>query len=83
MTKSIANCGGLLVNQLQMELNASNELEIKEGVVTPIEATPTVIGGFVQVANQADSTATDVAGLVVDFNILLASLKTAKVMIAD
>ena len=34
-------------------------------------------------ANQADSTATEVAGLVADFNTLLASLKTAGLMVAD
>ena len=34
-------------------------------------------------ANQADSTATEVADLVVDFNTLLASLKTAGLMVAD
>lgn len=34
-------------------------------------------------ANQADSTATEVSGLVADFNTLLASLKTAGLMVAD
>ena len=34
-------------------------------------------------ANQADSTATDLAGLVTDFNALLAKLKTAGLMMAD
>lgn len=34
-------------------------------------------------ANQADSTATDVPGLVADFNTLLASLKAAGLMTAD
>lgn len=34
-------------------------------------------------ANQADSTATEVDGLVADFNTLLASLKTAGLMVAD
>lgn len=33
--------------------------------------------------NQADSTASDVAGVVADFNTLLASLKAAGLMTAD
>lgn len=37
----------------------------------------------IKVANQAASTASDVAGLVTDFNTLLAALKTAGVMTAD
>ncbi len=55
----------------------------------------TVIGGILEIKqeasvtglpiadNQADSTATDVAGLVTDFNALLAKLKTAGLMVAD
>ena len=39
--------------------------------------------GITPAANQADSTATDVAGLVTDFNALLAKLKTAGLMEAD
>ena len=34
-------------------------------------------------ANQADSVATEVSGLVADFNTLLASLKAAGLMVAD
>lgn len=55
----------------------------------------TVIGGTLEIkagasvtglpaaANQADSTATDAAGLVTDFNALLAKLKAAGLMAAD
>lgn len=55
----------------------------------------TVIGGTLEIKqeasvmglpvadNQADSTATDTAGLVTDFNSLLAKLKAAGVMAAD
>jgi len=55
----------------------------------------TVIGGILEIKqeasvtglpiaeNQADSTATDVAGLVADFNALLAKLKAAGLMAAD
>ena len=40
-------------------------------------------GGLTAAANQADSTATTVAGLNDDFNALLAKLKTAGIMTAD
>ena len=55
----------------------------------------TVIGGVLEIKggasvtglpvaeNQADSTATDVAGLVTDFNALIAKLKAAVLMEAD
>lgn len=55
----------------------------------------TVIGGTLEIKqeasvtglpvaeNQADSTAIDVAGLVTDFNALLAKLKAAGLMVAD
>ena len=55
----------------------------------------TVIGGTLEIKqaasvtglpaaeNQADSTATDAAGLVADFNALLAKLKAAGLMVSD
>ena len=46
-------------------------LEIKEGAV---------LLGLPQAANQADSTATTIAGLVTDLNALLAKLKAAGLM---
>lgn len=49
-------------------------LEIKEGAS---------VTGLPVAKNQADSTATDVAGLVTDFNALLAKLKAAGLMEAD
>ena len=39
--------------------------------------------GVTSAENQTDSTATDVAGLVTDFNALLTKLKTAGLMTAD
>lgn len=48
------------------------------GDVAP--ATPTTAGVVKQCATQTNSTATDVAGLVSDFNALLAKLKTAGIM---
>jgi len=41
------------------------------------------VTGLPVAENQADSTATDVAGLVTDFNALLAKLKAAGLMAAD
>lgn len=41
------------------------------------------VTGLPAAENQADSTATDVAGLVTDFNALLTKLKTADLMAAD
>lgn len=49
-------------------------LEIKEGAS---------VTGLPVAENQADSTATDVAGLVTDFNALLAKLKAAGLMESD
>ena len=49
-------------------------LEIKEGAS---------VMGLPVLENQADSIATDVAGLVTDFNALLAKLKVAGLMEAD
>ena len=49
-------------------------LEIKEGAS---------VMGLPIVENQADSIATDVAGLVTDFNSLLAKLKASGLMEAD
>lgn len=49
-------------------------LEIKEGAI---------LSGTPSAANQANSTAVDVATLVSDFNALLAKLKTAGLMLAD
>ena len=62
-------------------------LEIKEGAsVTGLSpfllepATETTLGGVRAAANQADSTATEVTGLVTDFNSLLFKLKAAGLM---
>ncbi len=53
-------------------------LEIKEGAsVTGLPS------AFTPAANQAASTAVDVAGLLTDFNALLAKLKTAGLMAKD
>jgi short subunit fatty acids transporter len=41
------------------------------------------VTGLPAAENQVDSTATDTAGLVTDFNALLAKLKAAGLMVAD
>ncbi|WP_288725729.1 head fiber protein [uncultured Enterobacter sp.] len=46
----------------------------------PVAATTTTAGIVKKMASQADSTATDVAGLVADFNALLAKARTAGLM---
>lgn len=50
------------------------------GAITVPSATSSVKGVVKQAVTQADSTATDVAGLKTDFNALLAKLKTAGLM---
>lgn len=49
------------------------------GYVLPA-ATTSAIGGVKKMAAQADSTATDVAGLLTDFNALLAKARAAGLM---
>ena len=53
------------------------------GAITVPSATSSVKGVAKQATNQADSVATDVAGLKTDFNALLAKLKLAGIMVAD
>ena len=48
--------------------------------VTIPAATTAAVGGVKKMTNQADTAATDVAGLVTDFNALLAKLKAAGMM---
>lgn len=50
------------------------------GEVTVAAATTAANGTVKQAAAQANSTATDVAGLVTDFNALLAKLRTAGIL---
>ena len=70
-----------------MSYNAKNYTE-QGGDVTHIGGKLVIeeggsVEGLPSAANQADSTATDVAGLVTDFNALLTKLKTAGLMEAD
>ncbi|HCF8348103.1 head fiber protein [Klebsiella pneumoniae] len=52
----------------------------KPSTFPPSAATTSTIGGVKMAATQANSTATDAAGLVTDFNALLAKLKAAGIM---
>ena len=81
MAKVLNGCGVLNVDETTIELDdATNTISVKDGVVALPTATTSVLGGVKQATNQADSTATDVAGLKTDFNALLAKLKTAGLM---
>lgn len=63
------NTGGLQIGTTGTTAMAGNR--------TP---TSTIRGGVIQATAQANSTASDVAGLVTDFNALLAKLRTAGVI---
>ena len=84
MAKVLKGCGVLNVDETTIELDdATNTIGVKDGVVALTEATTSAIGGVKQATNQVDSVATDVAGLVTDFNALLLKLKTAGIMVED
>ena len=84
MAKTLNGCGVLKVDDVTIALNdTTNVISVKDGVVALPDASATVAGGVLQATNQADSVATDVEGLVADFNALLAKLKTAGIMVAD
>lgn len=52
----------------------------KPTTFAPVAATTSVVGGVKMAATQANTVATDVAGLVTDFNALLSKLKAAGIM---
>lgn len=54
--------------------------DLEGGEYTLPAATTVAIGGVKKMATQADSTATDIAGVVTDLNALLAKLKAAGMM---
>ncbi len=68
-----ANCGGLLIDGVTIVKDATTkQLKVADGVVVLTPAT-----------YQADSVATDVAGIVADFNALLLKLQTAGLMATE
>lgn len=58
-------------------------LNVTDGKISVAGATADKLGGVKLAQNQADTKATDVAGLVTAFNDLLAKLKAAGIMAAD
>lgn len=56
------------------------EVTSKPTTFAPVTATTSVVGGVKMAATQANTVATDVAGLVTDFNALLSKLKAAGIM---
>lgn len=69
-----------VVSQSGATVEVANMDDVAGGSYTLPAATTSVIGGVKKMASQADSTATDVAGLVTDFNALLTKLKAAEMM---
>ncbi|HBE9081421.1 head fiber protein [Serratia fonticola] len=81
--KVIRNDGGVQVVEVLSGGSASvawDDVTGKPTTFAPVTATTSVTGGVKQAATQANSTATDAAGLVTDFNALLAKLKAAGIM---
>uniref|UniRef100_UPI002017AFB7 head fiber protein n=1 Tax=Citrobacter freundii TaxID=546 RepID=UPI002017AFB7 len=71
-TRVVAQSGGTAV--------VANMDDVDGAAYTLPAATTSVLGGVKKAATQADSVATDVAGVVTDFNALLAKLKAAGMM---
>lgn len=69
MTKRAISTGGYPI-----------EVSTPTDPVTIPAATTSSIGGVKKMAAQADSTATDIAGMAADFNALLAKARTAGLM---
>jgi hypothetical protein len=69
------------VNKLDRRaVSAANFLKPDGTSAIPGAATTAVAGTVKKLPTQANSTATDVAGLVVDFNALLTKLRTAGIL---
>lgn len=69
-----------VVSQSGATVEVANMADVAGESYTLPAATTSVIGGVKKMASQADSTATDVAGLVTDLNALLAKARTAGLM---
>ncbi|MCC8456053.1 head fiber protein [Streptomyces rochei] len=81
--KVIRNDGGVQVVEVLSGGGSSvawGDITGKPTTFAPVAATASVVGGVKQAATQANSTATDAAGVVTDFNALLAKLKAAGIM---
>lgn len=73
MTTKCISAGGYPVT-------VATEKDIQGATYTLPKASTSAIGGVKKMATQEDSVATDVPGLLADFNALLAKMKTAGVM---
>ncbi|KFB89619.1 hypothetical protein CR62_16675 [Serratia grimesii] len=81
--KVIRNDGGIQVVEVLSGGGSSvawGDIVGKPTTFAPVAATTSVTGGVKQAATQANSTATDAAGVVADLNALLAKLKAAGIM---
>jgi hypothetical protein len=67
-----------LITALGQPVTGLNESDVRPAIVAGVVALAAASGG--QAATQAASTATDVDGLLVDFNALLTKLKAAGLM---
>lgn len=73
MPKKVISVGGVPTEVATMD-------DVDGEAYTLPAATTSALGGVKKAANQVDSVATDVAGVVTDFNALLAKLKAAGMM---
>lgn len=73
MTTKCMSVGGYPVD-------VATPADVEGGDYTLPPATTSAIGGVKKMTNQANTAATDVAGLVTDFNALLSKLKAAGMM---
>ena len=78
---AFANCGGLVIDGSTLVVDSTTKaLKVASGTILAPDAITTTKGIVKQLVAQADSTATDVAGLKADFNALLAKLRTAGIL---
>ena len=78
---AFANCGGLVIDGSTLVVDSTTKaLKVASGTTLAPDATTTTKGIVKQSVAQADSTATDIAGLKADFNALLAKLRTAGIL---
>ena len=75
---AIAGCGGLKIDGTTLVVDGTTgSLKVASGTTIVPDATTTTKGAVLEAEAQADSVATTIAGLVVDFNALLAKLRTS------
>lgn len=81
---AFANCGGLIIDGSTLVVDSTTKaLKVASGTVLAPDATTTTKGIVKQAEAQANSTATELSGLVTDFNALLLKLQTAGLMASE